>query len=185
MSYNAKVYFKQGAAEMVVASGGKITVESDGEIDIEAGGVLKVEGEAITADGINNAVESLTVAEALVGAMVAGYGETAHDADAAAEVLEANDSGDGDRAVLIVVKCTESLAGTTKPIFEIGDGDDDDAFAKIGEGGNPSTLDKGAIATFAGVLAEEKPIKITVTDGATGEAGAIEVFVIALPAATS
>lgn len=33
MSYQSKVYRKQGGAELVVASGGKITVESGGAID--------------------------------------------------------------------------------------------------------------------------------------------------------
>jgi hypothetical protein len=32
-SYQPKVYRKQGGAEMVIASGGKITVESGGTID--------------------------------------------------------------------------------------------------------------------------------------------------------
>lgn len=33
MAYNAKVYRKQGGAELVVASGGKVTVESGGVVD--------------------------------------------------------------------------------------------------------------------------------------------------------
>lgn len=36
MSYQPKVYKKDGGDEMVVASGGKITVESGGEFDIES-----------------------------------------------------------------------------------------------------------------------------------------------------
>ncbi len=44
MSYNAKVYKKQGGGEQVVASGGKITVESGGIIDVAAGGMMKAAG---------------------------------------------------------------------------------------------------------------------------------------------
>lgn len=36
MSYQTKVYRKQGGAELVVADGGKITVEAGGEIDIKS-----------------------------------------------------------------------------------------------------------------------------------------------------
>ena len=40
MSYNAKVYRKPGAAEMVVASGGKLLVESGGEVELASGAIL-------------------------------------------------------------------------------------------------------------------------------------------------
>ncbi|MDD4455794.1 MAG: hypothetical protein PHI67_10870 [Candidatus Methanomethylophilaceae archaeon] len=43
MSYNAKVYMKQGGDELVV-DGGKITVESGGIIDVAAGGMIKAAG---------------------------------------------------------------------------------------------------------------------------------------------
>jgi len=43
MSYNAKVYFKQGADEMVVASGGKITVEAGGAIQAGEDSIIPVE----------------------------------------------------------------------------------------------------------------------------------------------
>jgi hypothetical protein len=35
--YNAKVYIEQGAAKMVVASGGEIEVQSGGTLDIQSG----------------------------------------------------------------------------------------------------------------------------------------------------
>lgn len=41
-TYQPKVYRKQGAEEMVVANGGKITVESGGTIEIESGGALTI-----------------------------------------------------------------------------------------------------------------------------------------------
>jgi hypothetical protein len=51
MSYNAKVYRKQGGNELVVASGGSI--------DIESGGALEIAGVAITATAaeINQAAD--------------------------------------------------------------------------------------------------------------------------------
>lgn len=38
-SYNGKVYTKQGAEEMVVESGGRITVEAGGDIEIDGDSV--------------------------------------------------------------------------------------------------------------------------------------------------
>lgn len=38
MSYNGKVYHKQGSNELVVASGGTLTVESGGTVAVESGG---------------------------------------------------------------------------------------------------------------------------------------------------
>ena len=43
MSYQSKVYRKQGGEEFVVADGGKITVESGGEIEIQSGGAMNLE----------------------------------------------------------------------------------------------------------------------------------------------
>lgn len=175
MSYNTKNYRKQGGEEWVI--GGKQTIKSGGEVDFETGSALKFEGEAIAAEQINAAL-------ALVGAMVGGYAAAEHDDDTsedAIEVMAANDNGDGDRAILIIVKCTETLAGTTLPTFQIGDGTVSNAFAKIGNGGSPATFAKDAIAVFAGTLTEESPVEITVTDGTGAKAGAIQVFVIALP----
>lgn len=40
MSYNAKVYRKQGGNEQVIADGGTLTVESGGTVTIEAGATL-------------------------------------------------------------------------------------------------------------------------------------------------
>lgn len=176
MSYNTKNYRKQGGDEWVI--GGKQTIKAGGEVDFETGSALKFEGEAIEAKQINAAL-------ALVGAMVGGYAAAEHDDDTnedAIKVMAANGEGDGNRAILIIVKCTETLAGTTLPTFQIGDGTASNAFAKIGKDGNPATFAKDAIAVFAGTLTEKRPVEITVTDG-TGdnEAGAIQVFVIALP----
>lgn len=42
MSYQPKVYRKQGGSELVVSSGGKITVESGGELERAAGSIAKL-----------------------------------------------------------------------------------------------------------------------------------------------
>jgi len=197
MGYTTKNYRKQGGDEWVV--GGKLTV--GGEVDIESGGALKIAGAQVTSsaaaldaaagfiDVLEVTPEQLNVGLALIGVMVGGYAAADHEDDtseAAIEVLPANGEGDGNRAILVIVKCTETLAADGNlPIFELGDGATSNAFGKIGHGGAPATFAKGAIAVFAGTLTEQRPVEITVTDGATGnQAGAIQVFVIALPAAT-
>jgi len=199
MGYNVKNYRKQGGDEWVI--GGKLTFEDGAEVeglayvgaaDIVAALDSDANDKALAASqgkALDQKIAPLTasfdVAAALVGALVAGYAEATHDDDTsqdAIEVLAPNGTDEGDRAVLIIVKCTETIAGTTKPIFEIGDGTVAGKFATIGEGGSPADLTEDDIITFAGVLEEEEPLVITVTDGDTEEAGAIEVFVIALPA---
>lgn len=43
MSYQTKVYKKQGGAELVVGSGGSVTVESGGTVTVQSGGTLALE----------------------------------------------------------------------------------------------------------------------------------------------
>lgn len=43
MSYQPKVYRKQGGEELVIADGGKITVESGGEVVVDSGATLNLE----------------------------------------------------------------------------------------------------------------------------------------------
>ena len=180
-TYQPKIYRKQGGAEQVIADGGKQTVESGGVIEIESGGALKLDGSTVTADQLNAGI-------ALVGIMVAGVAKADHADDTSTtkiEVLAANESGDGDRAILIIAKITETFAATTnKPIFAITNGDAI-TYATIGHGGNPAAPEADEIYTFAGELAETKALVIGVTNGTGGaEAGKIEVYAIALPADT-
>ena len=198
MSYNTKNYRKQGGDEWII--GGKQTIETGGEVDFETGSALKLSGKQtietggevdfetgsyLKFRGQSFDVDQINAATALVGAMVGGYAAAKHDDDTsedAIEVMAANGEGDGNRAILIIVKCTETLAADGDlPTFEIGDGTVSNAFAKIGNGGSPATFAKDAIAVFAGTLTEKRPVEITVTDGTGAKAGAIQVFVIALP----
>lgn len=89
MSYNTKVYKKQGGAETVVASGGKITVESGGIIDIRTGGTLQANGtqsahvaDASVAHALNSTFSDTEVETALnaLGAKI----------NALIDILEAN-----------------------------------------------------------------------------------------------
>lgn len=57
MSYQAKVYMKQGGDELVVASGGKITVES--------GGAIEPDGEAYIVTGPDEATIDLDAEDKL------------------------------------------------------------------------------------------------------------------------
>lgn len=47
MSYQPKIYRKQGAADLVVASGGTITVESGGSLTLEEGATAYETGETV------------------------------------------------------------------------------------------------------------------------------------------
>lgn len=184
---NVKNYTEQGGEKTVIG----------GEINVITGGALKIANAVVTSSaaelnkltGMTATTAQINAGVALVGAMVGGYGEAEHDTDTSTtkvEVLAANASGGGSRAIMLVVKCTQTFAAVTnKPIFKFGDGTVDDAFGTVGHGESApfDTMTAGDILTFAGVLLEERPIEIDVTDGTgTGEAGAIEVFAIALPA---
>ncbi len=141
-------------------------------------------------DNLDVPAVDLNAGYALVGAMTGASVSAEHDTDTATplEILAANAGAAGDRAVMVIVKGAETLAATTDlPVFEIGEEDGAvDKFAKIGHGGSPSTFEAGAIAVFAGTLTEAKALQLTVTDGTGGEeAGAIQIFVIALPVATA
>jgi hypothetical protein len=72
MSYQAKIYRKQGGNELVVASGGVITVESGGSIAVNSGGLI-----VNAASGVQNIRTRFTVAAVNAGATllaaIAGY----------------------------------------------------------------------------------------------------------------
>ena len=185
--YEPKTYRKEGGNTHVIDAGGKLVVKDDGEIDVESGGAFKIAGTAITGSAaqLNAAATAVGVAEALVNAMVAGFAGVTHEAAAPVEVLAANESGDGNRAILIIVKCTDTFTAdpTTHVKFQIRNATDGD-FAVIGDTGAPATMTEGDIAVFGGELTQEEPVQIVTAEGdATG--GAIQVFVIALPAATA
>lgn len=68
MSYNAKVYRKQGGNEQVIASGGLQTVESGGTVTAAAGSQINMRGqkfEAQAAPTVKTVANTLTIAELL------------------------------------------------------------------------------------------------------------------------
>lgn len=71
MSYQGKVYRKQGGDELVVASGGKITVESGGELAVGAGATLSVDP-ASTIDFQGSMADFVGDVEFVVGSETGG-----------------------------------------------------------------------------------------------------------------
>lgn len=63
MSYQAKVYRKQGGEELVVADGGKILVESGGTIEVESGGTMTIADGAFAVGDL-----ALTTGSIIIGA---------------------------------------------------------------------------------------------------------------------
>ena len=63
MSYQSKVYRKQGGEEFVVADGGTITVESGGTLALESGSVLSIADGALEAPDIALAQGSILVGD--------------------------------------------------------------------------------------------------------------------------
>ena len=164
MNHNTKNYREQGGDRWVVG----------GELDILAGGELKLAGEGIT--------EQLNAGLALVGAMVGGYAEAAFDDGATVQdVIAASGAGEG-RVVLLIIKITADVEGTTKPVFQIGEEDTLDKFIEIGEGKTYEDPSAGDVIVASGALTAEKALTLKVASaGATGNGGALQVFAIVLP----
>lgn len=67
MTYQPKVYRKQGGDELVVSSGGKITVESGGELEVAAGATLDLgDGLVARADLVEDALQPYRIPLATV-----------------------------------------------------------------------------------------------------------------------
>lgn len=76
MSYQPKVYRKQGGLEMVVADTGQITVESGGTVSVQSGGVVDMRtGSLMKANGTQAA------AIGAITAATGGTGMTATEVD--------------------------------------------------------------------------------------------------------
>ena len=82
MTYQPKVYRKQGGDEIVVASGGKLTVESGGELELQAGATLDyAAGLVERADLVEDVLQPYDVMPLVLGADMAALAaaETAGD----------------------------------------------------------------------------------------------------------
>ncbi len=144
----------------------------------------EVDAAATYVDTLDVPVAEMNSGYALIGALAGtgGAGTAAFDTTGPVEVVAANTEADKDRACLIIVECTHafSVSGSTYAKFEIGDGQVAGEFATIGEDGTPDeSMEVGDKAVFTGTLTKERPMQITITTG-DGDAGAIQVYVIAL-----
>ena len=78
--YNAKVYIEQGAAKMVVASGGEIEVRSGGTLDVQSGATTTLNltaGDIGTADLASGAVTGVKLGSGIFDVYsAAGQNET-------------------------------------------------------------------------------------------------------------
>ena len=198
--------------EQTIENDGKFKVKSGGEADIESGGELKIDGTAIasTAAEINALYEAgaakadfeklaaLTASanqlntladniEALAAFVSAGLGvvESVEQADHATTPVEVVGAEEvGNRACLIAAICTTTVAGDTKPTFNLGEADggaDKFIAAAILEDATA-----GDVFISAGVLTDNKAMQMAVTEGDAGEggaepAGAFDVLVLLLP----
>lgn len=69
MTYQPKIYRKQGAAEFVVASSGTITIESGGKLDIQSGSTFTLAGTvALTGSMTASSAGSITVSSSAYAA---------------------------------------------------------------------------------------------------------------------
>ena len=101
------------------------------------------------------------------------------DAGSPLTILASVDTGD--RAVIIIIQCTEALAGDTPATAEIGQTGTTDKFA---DNTDLSGMSPGDVLIRAGTLTDETALLATYTAGSGGgEAGAFAVTVLALPEA--
>ncbi len=171
---------------------GDVGLDDDGKAEL-----LKKGGTEITAsaaelnaaatyvDDLDVPVAEMNSGYALIGALAGtgGAGSAAFDTTGPVEVVAANLGTDEDRACLIIVECTQAFSeagGGTHAKFEIGDNVSAAEFATIGEGGTPDeSMGVGERAVFTAVLQKERSLEIAITQG-HADAGAIQVYVIAL-----
>lgn len=154
MSYQPKVYRKQGGDELVIAAGGKLTVE--------AGGIL---------NGTNTA--------ALVSA---GLGASAAYVKTDNGVKELMAAVTGDRTVIgtIVVDEVFAAGDGAATVVTIGDAASANKFVA---NTLLVAAAKGAVFTFAGTIASAKNLIVTMTKATGTGTGGISVSVLVLPAA--
>lgn len=131
-------------------------------------------------------LESVTAApgSGVAALLAAGLGVSAvydHEDDDGTNTLLAADADD-DRAVIIVASVTETFAGTTKPLVNIGETSTVTKFKQIGEGFLTGT--DGLVYVAAGTLTATKALLVTVVNGSGGTpAGKVNVTAFVLPIA--
>jgi len=128
----------------------------------------KIANAAVTADKLADTA-SLS---SLIGAGLGGVKSVAHDTEGSPVALLA--AGASARACLVVALVGETIADGAE--FSI---EDEDATALLGV----TTGTAGDVLVGAGTLAANKALQIAITSGGAIAAGAVTVFVIAIPEA--
>lgn len=128
-------------------------------------------------------VEKLAADARLAALVAAGLGASAviahDDDDSPAELLAANGTGDGNRAVLVVAICNEAAGGETPSTFKVGE---TGTVEKFFSAATLAAAADGDVLVSAGTLTEEKALIVTYTAGdGDGAAGAFQFLVLALP----
>ena len=120
----------------------------------------------------------------IIEAGVGGTASASYDDDTSEAKIELLAAGEEDRAVLVIVTCTETLAGDEDlPTFQIGEEDGDaDKFFALGHGETIDSASEGDVFVAAGTLTSGKAMQITVVEN-DGTAGAVDIVAIALPVA--
>lgn len=125
MTYQPKVYRKQGGNELVVASGGKITVESGGELELAAGATLDL-GDGLSAPAdITLADGKIIVGNAsAVGAAVTPSGDvtvtnTGVTAIGAGKVTQAMDVAASRDGTVVKVAANANVIGAIPVVHRI------------------------------------------------------------------
>ena len=112
MSYQSKVYRKQGGEEFVVADGGTITVESGGTLALESGSVLSIADGALEAPDIALAQGSILVGDsngeaAALSAKTSGQILVGNGTTVASVAVSGDVTMDATGAVTIAAKAVE------------------------------------------------------------------------------
>jgi len=112
MSYQSKVYRKQGGEEFVVADGGTITVESGGTLALESGSVLSIADGALEAPDIALAQGSILVGDsdgkaAAISAKTSGQILVGNGTTVASVAVSGDVTMDATGAVTIAAKAVE------------------------------------------------------------------------------
>jgi len=193
---------------ITTAADGDVTVNMFGLVPVEYGGEVAV-GDPLTADSVGRAVKAVDgnniVGEAreagslgtigtvwmgmhkrldntLLAALVAGSlgsGTLVDHADSSPVTLLAAHATK-DRACLVIATCTESLAGSDAPTFDVGwTADDDGLLDKTVLAGATA----GQVFVGAGVVPATNAVIATLATGGTttNDAGKFHVAVIAIP----
>jgi hypothetical protein len=211
MSYQTKVYRKQGGDEFVVASGGKITIESGGTLEAKSGASMSLPDIALEVGDLALASAKVIVGNAggkaaavdlagdvtvdNAGAMTIGAGKVT-------DAMLANRTGlGGSVSVTKISAATDTVvvAHTTKDraclvfvivdeAYAIGTGTlptvkigEDDTIEKCMAGTVLDTEAAGTVLMFAFTNLATKKIIVTTTAAAGNATGGCSITVLAIP----